>query len=106
MEPAPILFPVHPRTRNRIQDLNENLPNKTLRLVEPPGYLDFLALMNTAKLVVTDSGGVQEVTPYLGVPCRTVRPNTERPITITEGMNRLVGSRDQGLAERMQESLQ
>jgi len=88
----PVIFPVHPRTRNRISELNENLPNKTLRLVEPLGYLDFLALMNSATLVVTDSGGVQEETTYLGVPCLTVRPNTERPITITEGTNRLVGS--------------
>jgi len=90
---APVVFPVHPRTRNRIQQLNLELPNSSLRLIEPLGYLDFVALMNAAALVVTDSGGVQEETTYLGVPCLTVRPNTERPITLTEGTNRLVSNR-------------
>jgi UDP-N-acetylglucosamine 2-epimerase (non-hydrolysing) len=88
----PVYFPVHPRTRSRIRDLDLNLPNSTLRLVDPLGYLDFLALMNSAALVVTDSGGVQEETTFLGIPCLTVRPNTERPITLTQGTNRLVGS--------------
>ena len=88
----PVIFPVHPRTRGQIQNLNMELPGTTLRLIDPLGYLDFLALMNSAALVVTDSGGVQEETTYLGVPCLTARPNTERPITITEGTNRLVPS--------------
>lgn len=102
---VPVVFPVHPRTRSRIHDLNESLPNNTLQLVDPLGYLDFLALMNAATLVVTDSGGMQEETTYLGVPCLTARPNTERPITLTEGTNRLVGSRYQDLVEGMRESL-
>lgn len=102
---VPVIFPVHPRTRSRIQELNESLPNKTLQLVDPLGYLAFLALMNAATLVVTDSGGVQEETTYLGVPCLTVRPNTERPITLTEGTNRLVGSHYKDLVEGMRESL-
>ena len=62
------------------------------RLLEPLGYLDFLALMKDAALVLTDSGGIQEETTYLGVPCLTARPNTERPVTITRGTNQLVAS--------------
>jgi UDP-N-acetylglucosamine 2-epimerase (non-hydrolysing) len=86
----PVVFPVHPRTRIRIQELGITLPRSALRLVEPMGYLDFLAVMQAAALVITDSGGVQEETTYLGVPCVTVRPNTERPVTIEVGTNRLV----------------
>ncbi|HYE96320.1 MAG TPA: UDP-N-acetylglucosamine 2-epimerase (non-hydrolyzing), partial [Rubricoccaceae bacterium] len=83
----PVLFPVHPRTRAR---LGAHTLGERVRLVEPVGYLDFLALQAHAAAVLTDSGGVQEETTYLGVPCLTVRPNTERPITITHGTNRLV----------------
>lgn len=101
----PVIFPVHPRTRGQIQALNMELPNTTLRLIDPLGYLDFLALMNAAALVVTDSGGVQEETTYLGVPCLTARSNTERPITLTEGTNRLVGSSYQDLVAGMRKSL-
>lgn len=86
---VPILFPVHPRTRQRIT--THNLPvSDELHLIEPVGYLDFLALQNQARVVLTDSGGVQEETTYLGIPCLTVRPNTERPVTVTSGSNRLV----------------
>src|SRR5439155_7704146 len=88
---VPVLFPVHPRTRARI--LERRLRPSTdgdLRLVEPLGYLDMLSLVANAGLVVTDSGGLQEETSFLGVPCLTVRPNTERPITCTHGTNRLV----------------
>jgi UDP-N-acetylglucosamine 2-epimerase (non-hydrolysing) len=86
---VPVLFPVHPRTRARIGDLR--LPtDQGLRLLEPLGYLDMLSLVAKAGLVVTDSGGLQEETSFLGVPCLTVRPNTERPITCTHGTNRLV----------------
>lgn len=85
----PVLFPVHPRTRVRLDALGLDL-GAGVRLVEPLGYLDFLALQRGARLVLTDSGGVQEETTYLGVPCLTVRPNTERPITISKGTNRLV----------------
>jgi UDP-N-acetylglucosamine 2-epimerase (non-hydrolysing) len=88
----PVFFPVHPRTRQRIADLNLPTYGDNLLLAEPMGYLDFLALQMHAGLVVTDSGGVQEETTYLGTPCLTIRPNTERPVTLTEGTNRLVKS--------------
>lgn len=85
----PIIFPVHPRTASRIAGRDLGI-SPALRLVEPLGYLDFLNLEQQAALVITDSGGVQEETTYLRVPCLTVRPNTERPITIHMGTNRLV----------------
>jgi len=88
----PVVFPVHPRTRARLAGLPAAAE---LRLLEPLGYLDFLALQRHAALVITDSGGVQEETTFLGVPCLTVRENTERPITVTHGTNTLVG-RDMG----------
>jgi len=85
-----ILFPVHPRTRERIGRLGFTPPPR-LRLSEPLGYLDFLGLMDSARFVLTDSGGIQEETTALGVPCLTLRASTERPITIEEGTNRLLG---------------
>lgn len=91
----PVIFPVHPRTRRHIADLDIGSPNDRLLLTDPMGYLDFLALETSASLVLTDSGGVQEETTYLGVPCLTMRSNTERPITITKGTNQLVESRRQ-----------
>jgi UDP-N-acetylglucosamine 2-epimerase (non-hydrolysing) len=100
-----VIFPVHPRTRSRIEGLGMQLPNTTLNLLDPLGYLDFLAVMNGAGLVVTDSGGVQEETTFLGVPCLTARPNTERPITITEGTNRLTNSRCDDLVQGARELL-
>lgn len=87
----PVIFPVHPRTRQRLQSLGIELRNPQLRLIDPVGYLDFLALQRYATLVVTDSGGIQEETTFLGVPCLTVRENTERPITVAIGTNKLVG---------------
>jgi UDP-N-acetylglucosamine 2-epimerase (non-hydrolysing) len=94
-ERMPVLFPVHPRTRARIEafGLGPRLdPGSGIRLLEPAGYLDFVNLLAHARLVLTDSGGIQEETTILGVPCLTLRPNTERPITIDEGTNRLVGN--------------
>lgn len=90
----PVVFPLHPRTRRRLDEFGmsdrfENLPG--LRLLEPLGYLDFLKLIANARVVMSDSGGIQEETTILGVPCLTLRNNTERPITISEGTNRLVG---------------
>ncbi|QEF99493.1 UDP-2,3-diacetamido-2,3-dideoxy-D-glucuronate 2-epimerase [Stieleria maiorica] len=85
----PVVFPVHPRTRSRLQSEGIELADG-IRMVDPLGYFDFMGLMRSAKVVMTDSGGVQEETTYLGVTCLTVRPNTERPITISEGTNRLV----------------
>jgi UDP-N-acetylglucosamine 2-epimerase (non-hydrolysing) len=84
----PIVFPVHPRTRRALEGTSP-LPN--LRLTEPLGYLDFLKLVAHARLVLTDSGGIQEETTVLGVPCLTLRNNTERPVTVEQGSNRLVG---------------
>ena len=84
------IFPVHPRTRQHIADLSPEASD--LELVEPLGYLDFLALQRDATLVITDSGGIQEETTFLGVPCLTLRENTERPITVTLGTNTLVGN--------------
>jgi UDP-N-acetylglucosamine 2-epimerase (non-hydrolysing) len=84
----PILFPVHPRTRERL----EQAPRpEGLRLMEPLGYLRFLGLLDGACLALTDSGGIQEETTALGIPCLTLRDNTERPITVVEGTNHLVG---------------
>lgn len=97
----PIIFPIHPRTRKMVTQFNlENYLNfevynsinvkKAINIIDPLGYLDFLALMSKAKLVLTDSGGIQEETTVLGIPCLTLRDTTERPITLTEGTNVLV----------------
>jgi len=92
----PVIFPIHPRTRARIaadRALHERLERtRGLKLADPVGYLDFLALTSNARLVITDSGGIQEETTALGVPCLTVRQNTERPVTVEIGTNTLVGT--------------
>jgi UDP-N-acetylglucosamine 2-epimerase (non-hydrolysing) len=86
----PVVFPVHPRTRHNLDaDMLAALAGRVI-LLDPLGYLDFIALLDSARLVITDSGGLQEESTFLGVPCLTVRPNTERPITIVSGTNRLV----------------
>jgi len=89
-ESMPALFPVHPRTRAALADGAAPTP-PGLRLVDPVGYLDFLSLLCDARAVLTDSGGIQEEATYLGVPCFTLRDNTERPITVEVGTNRLLG---------------
>jgi UDP-N-acetylglucosamine 2-epimerase (non-hydrolysing) len=87
------VFPVHPRTRRRLEALASVLPPMPgLHLADPLPYLDFLHLMAEARCVLTDSGGVQEETTALGIPCLTLRHNTERPITVTRGTNRIVGT--------------
>jgi UDP-N-acetylglucosamine 2-epimerase (non-hydrolysing) len=86
---VPLVFPIHPRTRARLPG---GFDAPGLRLVEPLGYLDFLALIADARLVMTDSGGIQEETTALGVPCLTLRENTERPVTMEVGTNQLVGT--------------
>jgi UDP-N-acetylglucosamine 2-epimerase (non-hydrolysing) len=86
----PVIFPVHPRANRSITDLMGPMDLPNLHLVDPLGYIDFLGLQSLAAAVLTDSGGVQEETTFLDVPCITVRPNTERPITLTEGTNTLV----------------
>jgi len=91
----PILFPIHPRTRRNLKklDLQERLDELPgLHLLEPLGYLDFLRLTSSAKVVFTDSGGIQEETTVLKVPCITLRENTERPITVEMGTNQVVGT--------------
>ena len=84
-----VVFPAHPRTRKRISDFGLNAGQ--LLLLDPLPYGDFLGLQSRATVVITDSGGIQEETTYLGIPCLTVRENTERPITISMGTNVLVG---------------
>lgn len=87
----PVLFPIHPRTHRRLLDIGWERPlHADLQLLDPVGYIDFLALQLRASVVITDSGGVQEETTYLGIPCLTVRNNTERPVTVTLGTNTLV----------------
>jgi UDP-N-acetylglucosamine 2-epimerase (non-hydrolysing) len=90
----PVVFPVHPRTRRSVEEfgLDEDEAGVDLRLIEPLGYLDFLRLYSGARLVLTDSGGIQEETTALGVPCLTLRENTERPVTVESGTNRVVGT--------------
>jgi len=88
-----LVFPIHPRSKKNIQKLGlnnlvKNIPN--LKLIDPVGYYDFMNLQMNAKFILTDSGGIQEESTFFGIPCLTLRPNTERPITITEGTNRLV----------------
>jgi UDP-N-acetylglucosamine 2-epimerase (non-hydrolysing) len=90
-EDVRLVFPVHPRTRKMLGRTGIRFDEQSVLLVEPLGYLDFLALEESAALVLTDSGGVQEETSVLGVPCLTLRENTERPVTLTAGTNTLVG---------------
>ena len=89
---APLILVAHPRTRNRMADVGvlSELEASGVRIIEPLGYVDFMALVGSAGAVLTDSGGIQEETTVMGIPCVTMRTTTERPITITEGTNRLV----------------
>jgi len=105
----PVIFPVHPRTRSRIADVGLAPPDgdatRGIRLVDPLGYLEFLDLLMHSRLVLTDSGGIQEETTILGVPCVTLRDNTERPVTISEGTNRLAGTSRAGIVAAIAEAL-
>jgi UDP-N-acetylglucosamine 2-epimerase (non-hydrolysing) len=106
-EDLPVIFPIHPRTAARAMELGitgmrawdgtQPVPAKGIWTIPPASYIDFLGLVDSAAMVVTDSGGIQEETTYLGVPCLTFRDNTERPITVTEGTNRLIGTDPQNL---------
>ena len=91
---VPLVFPVHPRTRTRLEAMEAETESAAggARFVAPLGYLDFLALVAGARIVLTDSGGLQEETTALGVPCLTLRENTERPVTVARGTNRIVGT--------------
>ncbi len=89
----PLVFAIHPRTRKRLEDfglLDKIVTAPGIRVTEPLGYIEFMNLVSQSAAAITDSGGVQEETTYLGIPCLTLRENTERPITVTEGSNRLV----------------
>ena len=104
-----ILFPVHPRTRNRLQETglaDAFHALEGLTLCDPIGYLDFLALMDSAALVLTDSGGIQEETTYLRIPCITLRKNTERPVTVDVGTNLLLGLEVDAVVNAAREALQ
>jgi UDP-N-acetylglucosamine 2-epimerase (non-hydrolysing) len=93
----PLIFPAHPRTRTRLEEfglLARLRETVGIRLVDPLSYIDFMAAVLHSRLVLTDSGGVQEETTYLGIPCYTIRSTTERPITITLGTNRLIRVED------------
>jgi UDP-N-acetylglucosamine 2-epimerase (non-hydrolysing) len=101
----PVVFPVHPRTRARLAALANLHDLRGLMLTEPLGYIDFLSLTSHAAVVLTDSGGLQEESTALGIPCLTLRENTERPITITHGTNRLVGIRTDAILAGYREAL-
>jgi UDP-N-acetylglucosamine 2-epimerase (non-hydrolysing) len=101
-ELAQVIVPLHPRGRQRLADAGL-MNHRQLLIIDPVGYSEFLGLVRGAAAVVTDSGGVQEETTVLGIPCLTLRPNTERPVTITSGTNRLVTRHD--LADRVRETL-
>jgi UDP-N-acetylglucosamine 2-epimerase (non-hydrolysing) len=89
----PVIFSVHPRTRNRIEEFGLITALDGAILTEPLGYVDFLSVTSHARIVLTDSGGLQEESTALGIPCLTLRENTERPVTVTEGTNRIVGTK-------------
>ena len=92
-EKIPLVFPIHPRTMNNINlfGLMEKMNRPNIYLIDSLGYLEFIHLVSKAKFALTDSGGIQEETTHLNIPCLTVRPNTERPVTIWEGSNKLIG---------------
>jgi UDP-N-acetylglucosamine 2-epimerase (non-hydrolysing) len=92
-----LIFPVHPRTRARLKAAQVLLPDERWTLTEPVGYLECLELQSAARVVLTDSGGVQEETTALGVPCITLRDNTERPCTVSDGTNRIAGTSRDGI---------
>ena len=103
----PVVFPVHPRTRARMTafGLENQIQGKRLLLLDPLGYLDFLSLLADAGLVLTDSGGIQEETTVLGVPCLTLRESTERPVTVTVGTNCVVGTDAKRILEAANKAL-
>jgi UDP-N-acetylglucosamine 2-epimerase (non-hydrolysing) len=101
----PVIFPVHPRTRNRFRKFQLGADLDGTILTEPLGYIDFLALTSHAALILTDSGGLQEESTALGIPCLTLRENTERPVTVTDGTNRVVGTRSADIVNGIEQSL-
>jgi UDP-N-acetylglucosamine 2-epimerase (non-hydrolysing) len=102
-----VVFPVHPRTRARLRASKQDISSDAdIRFVDPLGYHSMLSLVSSARLVITDSGGVQEETSWLGVPCLTVRASTERPVTVTLGTNKLVAMQPKALSEAVLASLE
>jgi UDP-N-acetylglucosamine 2-epimerase (non-hydrolysing) len=102
----PLVFTVHPRTRKRLEEFNLMERLKALRrmtVTDPLGYIEFMNLVVSSRAAITDSGGVQEETTYLGIPCLTLRENTERPITVSHGTNRLIKASE--LCQRVSEVL-
>ena len=100
-----VLFPAHPRTQQRLSEAGLNGSSRNLRVLDPLPYISFLALQQRASVVITDSGGIQEETTYLGTPCLTVRENTERPVTVEIGTNVLVGRKPQRLKQELERIL-
>ena len=103
-EIAPCLWPLHPRTRKQLDNITPKVHDR-LFIIDPLGYLEFMGLQRDAVAVITDSGGIQEESTFLGVPCLTVRDNTERPITIEQGTNRLVGTEYSNIPEIVREAI-
>lgn len=107
----PVIFPIHPRTRSRVEEFGlldrfvKEPGRPGIFLTDPLGYLEFLSLNCSARLVLTDSGGLQEETTILGVPCVTLRQNTERPITVTEGTNRIAGTSRPGIRAAVMDAI-
>ncbi len=107
VDPLPVIFPTHPRTARQLEELVvEDLASEGIRFVPPLPYLDFISLMDAARAVLTDSGGVQEETSVLGIPCITLRANTERPITVTHGTNRIAGTDPESILKATREALE
>jgi len=102
----PVIFPIHPRTRQRIEEFGLGDLARRVTLLEPLSYLETISLVDGCALVLTDSGGLQEETTVLGVPCLTARANTERPVTVTEGTNRLIPSQREGIGLAIAEVLE
>ena len=111
----PVIFPVHPRTAARVGELKDgiaqiwdehsSIDSSGIWMIPPASYADFICLLDSASLVITDSGGIQEETTYLGVPCLTYRDNTERPVTVKQGSNRLIGTRPGNVIREAKEIL-
>jgi UDP-N-acetylglucosamine 2-epimerase (non-hydrolysing) len=101
----PVVFPVHPRTRSRLQEFGLGSDMNGVIFTEPLGYIDFLSLTSHARLVLTDSGGLQEESTALGIPCLTLRENTERPVTVTHGTNRVVGTRTADIVRGFEQAI-
>lgn len=102
---VPVVFPVHPRTRERLKTVGIEHLLKNVTLAEPMGYIDFLSLTSHARIILSDSGGLQEESTALGIPCLTLRENTERPVTITHGTNHLVGTHTAAILKGFDEAM-